>query len=165
MGIKMLPNVFTGMNLLLGVVALAFIMHQYYLLSSGLIVTAAIMDRFDGILARRLEADSKFGKELDSLADLVSFGVAPALLAYTVSLQGWAVAGLALIGLYVLCGAYRLARFNVIESRDCFLGLPITAAGVLLAVVLALTASPVVVAIICLGLSAAMISSVPVPKI
>lgn len=165
MGIKMLPNVFTGINLLLGVMALALIFHQQYLLSSGLIVAAAIMDRFDGILARHLEVDSKFGKELDSLADLVSFGVAPALLAYTVSLQVWTVAGLVLIGMYVLCGAYRLARFNVVESQGYFLGLPITAAGAFLAVVLALTASPVLVAIVCLTLSAAMISSIPVPKI
>lgn len=165
MGVKLLPNICTSFNLLLGVMAMVAIIHQQYLLGSGLIVVAALMDRLDGILARRLQVVTQFGKELDSLADLVSFGVAPALLAYAVSLHIWTALGLACISLYVLGGAYRLARFNVAESQGFFLGLPITVAGAILAVALVLTTSPVVILVLCLVLAAAMVSAVRLPKI
>lgn len=165
MGVKILPNVCTSFNLLLGLMAMAAVIHQQFLLGSGLIVVAALMDRLDGILARRLQVVTQFGKELDSLADLVSFGVAPALLAYAVSLYIWTIPGLACISLYVLGGAYRLARFNVAESQGFFIGLPITVAGAMLAVALALTTNPVTIFVLCLLLAWAMVSSVRLPKI
>ncbi len=87
--IEILPNLCTAANLLLGVSAIAAIINNHYQLSVGLIVLAAIFDRFDGTLARRLNVDSVFGKEFDSLADLVSFGVAPAALLYTMVLGQW----------------------------------------------------------------------------
>lgn len=165
MGVKLLPNICTSFNLLLGLMAMVAVIHQQYPLASGLIVVAALMDRLDGILARRLQVVTQFGKELDSLADLVSFGVAPALLAYAVSLHIWTLVGLTCVSLYVLSGAYRLARFNVAESQGFFLGLPITVAGAILAFALAITDNPVVILLLCLLLAGAMVSTIRLPKI
>lgn len=165
MNYKILPNILTGINLLLGIVAIAFAIHENYYASTVLILMAAIMDRFDGMLARHLSVVSPLGKELDSLADLVSFGVAPAILVYVASLHNWMIIGLACFGVYVMCGAYRLARFNIMNITGYFMGLPITLAGSILAIVVAATTNPVVLAIACVALSAAMISSVRLPKI
>jgi len=163
--IEILPNLCTAANLLLGVSAIAAIINNHYQLSVGLIVLAAIFDRFDGTLARRLNVDSVFGKEFDSLADLVSFGVAPAALLYTMVLGQWGPAGLACFILFTLCGAFRLARFNVSNSKAFFQGLPITAAGTILAILIIIISSPAVKMGLCIILALAMISSIRVPKI
>src|SRR5699024_3819508 len=80
----------------------------------------------------KFSTESDFGKELDSLCDLVSFGVAPALLIYHTVLYQVPAGGLALTVLFILCGAVRLARYNVKEFDGVFYGVPITAAGVIL---------------------------------
>ncbi len=141
-GIYILPNTFTAMNLLLGVWSIL-------LASSGeaaslhtaawLILLANLMDVMDGKVARWTNATSRFGMEFDSLADLVAFGVAPAVLVYRfmpVSADGfWARF---VCAAYVLCGALRLARFNV-QAQSCsscgnfFTGCPIPAAASFLA--------------------------------
>jgi CDP-diacylglycerol--serine O-phosphatidyltransferase len=95
---------------------------------------ANIFDILDGRLARLTSVESRFGAELDSLADLVSFGVAPAFLVYTRYLEHDRIFGLVITGIFVLCGALRLARFNVTPpaKHDVFQGLPIPAgAGIL----------------------------------
>jgi CDP-diacylglycerol--serine O-phosphatidyltransferase len=97
------------------------------------------MDGMDGRLARRFKATSDFGKELDSLSDLVSFGVAPALLAYSVQLYHWRYVGLLLAVSFALCGAYRLARFNVLCIKTHFIGVPITFCGPILTLLLLLS--------------------------
>ena len=97
-----------------------------------MIFLACLFDRFDGSIARKFNVVSDFGKELDSLCDLISFGVAPALLLYQSILYHYSVLGIFVTILYILCGAIRLARYNITEFDGSFQGLPITVAGCLL---------------------------------
>lgn len=160
-----IPNVCTAANLLLGVMAVAAVVHQEFRVSASFIILAALLDRADGILARRYNATSEFGKEFDSLADLVSFGVAPAALLYTSVMKNWNAAGLVCFALFTLCGAFRLARFNVTGSMPFFKGVPITVAGSLLAVVVVLIPNPLITLSSGVLLALAMISTVRIPKI
>jgi CDP-diacylglycerol--serine O-phosphatidyltransferase len=100
-----------------------------------LILIGMMLDSMDGRIARMLHVDSELGKELDSLADVVTFGVAPAMMAYYSYFSDFGMAGMAISGLFPLFGAYRLARFNinaVKSSKKYFTGVPITAGGGLL---------------------------------
>lgn len=166
MRIEVVPNVLTGANLVLGMFAVTYAIEGNFVVGSILILVAALLDRFDGKLARKLGSSSEFGKELDSLADLVSFGVAPALMAYLWKLDQLGIAGLLVIVLFVLCGALRLARFNIMDVSGYFLGVPITIAGSLVAVmVLAAGKAPVMFsAALVFVLSCLMISSIKLPK-
>jgi CDP-diacylglycerol--serine O-phosphatidyltransferase len=174
-----LPSLFTAGNIFLGYLSIvrsiqgvmAFaadpsIAAQHFEVAAETIGLAVILDGLDGRIARMTNTTSEFGRELDSLADVISFGIAPAILAYTwgvqfVSsgfgpgtidqLQRW---GKALAFLFLVCGAIRLARFNVQKNpqprnpgpahRKYFVGLPIpAAAGMVAAVVYALDSYPV----------------------
>jgi CDP-diacylglycerol--serine O-phosphatidyltransferase len=97
------------------------------------IFAAALFDRFDGKIARRLKIESAFGKQLDSLCDIISFGAAPVLLMYQGLFHLYGFAGIAFSLIYIACGVIRLARFNLSANRNYFTGLPITAAGVITA--------------------------------
>lgn len=130
---KTIPCMFTLANLLLGIVALVLTMDSDFVIAAASILLAMILDAMDGRLARRLDATSTFGKELDSLADLVSFGVAPAILAYAFKIKVLGIPGLIICIIFALCGAVRLARFNVLNISEYFIGVPITAAGSLVA--------------------------------
>lgn len=167
MKIEVIPNVLTGANLVVGMFAVLYSIQGRFVTGAVLILVAAILDRFDGKLARKLGSNSEFGKELDSLADLVSFGVAPALTAYLWKLNDLGTAGVLLMVLFVLCGALRLARFNVMNVTGYFMGVPITIAGSLVAIIV-LTAgktSVFVSAALVFLLAVLMISSIRIPKI
>ena len=100
-----------------------------------LILIGMMLDSMDGRIARMLHVESELGKELDSLADIVAFGVAPAMMAYYAYFSDFGKIGMAVAGLFPLFGAYRLARFNinaVKSSLKYFTGVPITAGGGLL---------------------------------
>ncbi|PWA12662.1 CDP-diacylglycerol--serine O-phosphatidyltransferase [Pueribacillus theae] len=125
-----LANGITLLNLSFGIIAILIILKGYSHMSLLFIFLAALFDRFDGMVARKYNAESDFGKELDSLCDLVSFGVAPALLIYQTTLFEMPRIGMMLTILYILCGAIRLARYNVKEFDGVFYGIPITVAGV-----------------------------------
>jgi CDP-diacylglycerol--serine O-phosphatidyltransferase len=135
--LKHLPNIITLLNMLLGLLVLVIHMarpsESHRIASCGLILIAALLDGMDGRLARRLGAESPLGKQLDSFADLVSFGLAPIaiLLTYPASRNGGWPLYICLI-LYAAAGAFRLARFNVDTYKNYFVGLPITAAGVMM---------------------------------
>ena len=145
--IYFLPNLLTAGNLFCGFVALTKIVEAD--LSSGnftdiklamaFILAACVFDLFDGRVARMIGADSPFGREFDSLADLISFGAAPAFLVHRIVLKdvfvqypemGWFIASI-----YLVCGAFRLARFNCLASMPGggkeFLGFPIPSAAAL----------------------------------
>ncbi|CAM3932106.1 CDP-diacylglycerol--serine O-phosphatidyltransferase [Mesobacillus thioparans] len=124
-------NVLTLANLSLGGFAIIVGMKGNLNLSLLLIFIAALADRFDGMVARKLNIESELGKQLDSMSDIISFGVAPALLIYQGILFEFGAPGAFFIVLYIGCGAFRLARFNITENNGYFTGLPITAAGVL----------------------------------
>lgn len=136
------------------------------------ILASIFLDVLDGAVARLTKSVSSFGKELDSLSDLVSAGVAPAVLIYTAYLRDWESFGTMLGIVFVICGALRLARYNVYqaERRDYFIGLPIPAAGgtlaafVLFAQYWQMEVAPWVLTPLTLGLSGLMVSTVRYPK-
>ncbi|WP_433743278.1 CDP-diacylglycerol--serine O-phosphatidyltransferase [Falsibacillus pallidus] len=124
-------NLLTLTNMSLGGFAILAATQGQLNLSVVLIFLAALADRFDGMAARKLNIESELGKQLDSMSDVISFGVAPALLLYQGILHSFGFPGLFFTVFYMACGAFRLARFNVTESNGYFTGLPITAAGCL----------------------------------
>ncbi|MGI6679748.1 MAG: CDP-diacylglycerol--serine O-phosphatidyltransferase [Dehalobacterium sp.] len=167
MSFSIVPSLFTVANLVLGILAIINIMGDKFYYAAVFIILAMIMDVLDGRVARKLDVSSNFGKELDSLADVVSFGVAPAILVYAQSLEVYQWLGLIVIIWYAVAGALRLARFNVITTSGYYQGVPITAAGSFLAFLLFFPhlISPVVYLLITLALGFLMISTIRVPKI
>lgn len=133
-GLRFIPSLMTLGNLVLGFSALMLVYHGYLGTAAMLVVLGAVIDAFDGRVARALGCVSLFGKELDSLSDIVAFGAAPAFIMYAGVLQSDGLLGTVIAILFPLCGAVRLARFNVQStSSRYFVGLPITAAGSILA--------------------------------
>ncbi len=120
---KQLPTFLTMINAILGFIAIILIFKEQYDIASLLIVTAFIFDILDGMLARKLQATSDFGAELDSLADTVSFVIAPALMIYFVFFEIQRF-GLIAAVVAVICGISRLAKFNVSKDTKSFVGLP-----------------------------------------
>jgi CDP-diacylglycerol--serine O-phosphatidyltransferase len=142
MSFSWLPNVLTLGNLTCGFVSLIFASSnslEGYGVASWLILLAALLDGVDGQVARRLGVESVIGKELDSLADCVAFGVAPGYLAYrtylfaaSATVSGHQVDfGIFMAVVFPICAAYRLARFNVSSSPHSFVGLPSPIAGIM----------------------------------
>ncbi len=125
-------NVLTLLNLGLGGFAIIACINGQLHLSLLFIFIAALADRFDGMTARKFHIESDLGKQLDSMSDIISFGVAPALLLYQGILHLFGFPGIFFTIFYIACGAFRLARFNIAENDGYFTGLPITAAGCLL---------------------------------
>lgn len=132
---KSLPNLFTIGNLFLGVLSIILAFNDRADGAALLVIIAMLLDGLDGRVARALNVQSEFGKELDSLSDVISFGVAPAFIMYQAAFTdvnpalAWIITAI-----FPICGALRLARFNVIEGiPGYFIGLPIPAAGGVLA--------------------------------
>jgi CDP-diacylglycerol--serine O-phosphatidyltransferase len=135
-GIYVLPNLFTTANLFCGFYSAIASMKGMYEIAAITILIAVVLDSLDGRIARMTHTTSRFGGEYDSLCDLVTFGVAPSLLAYNWSLLAYGKWGWLGAFLFCTCGALRLARFNVqigvIDSR-VFNGLPIPGAAAAMA--------------------------------
>ncbi|WP_316569979.1 CDP-diacylglycerol--serine O-phosphatidyltransferase [Neobacillus sp. YIM B06451] len=129
--VRSLPNWFTIANLLCGVFSIILNMNGLILLSALLIFASALMDLLDGRIARRLNVNSEVGVELDSLADIVSFGVAPALLVYTLAPDSMLTSFA--FTFYAAMGALRLARFSASPTVGYFMGIPIPLAGMVIA--------------------------------
>jgi CDP-diacylglycerol---serine O-phosphatidyltransferase len=140
-GLFILPTLFTVGNLFCGYLSVWASIRGTFELAAVLIVAAAVLDGLDGRVARMTHSTSEFGEEYDSLADLVSFGVAPAVLAYSWGLSDFRRIGWMASFLFVVCGSMRLARFNIqthVADKRYFVGLPIPmAAGTICAIVLA----------------------------
>jgi CDP-diacylglycerol--serine O-phosphatidyltransferase len=135
-GVYILPNLFTSAGLFCGFFSVVATIKDDYLVAAIAILVAQVFDALDGRIARLTKTSSQFGVEYDSLADVVAFGVAPGVLAYRWALEPWGVWGWLAASLYVICGALRLARFNVqIDTADKknFVGLPIPAAAAVVA--------------------------------
>jgi CDP-diacylglycerol---serine O-phosphatidyltransferase len=140
-GLFVLPTLFTVGNLFCGYLSLWYSIQGNFEIAAALIIAAGVLDGLDGRIARLTHSTSEFGEEYDSLADLVSFGVAPAVLAYSWGLEDFHRLGWFVSFLFVVCGSMRLARFNIqthVVDKRYFVGLPIpAAAGTVAAVVLA----------------------------
>jgi CDP-diacylglycerol--serine O-phosphatidyltransferase len=140
-GIYILPNLFTTGNLFCGFWAIISVFQENFYYAAIAILLASAFDILDGKVARLSGATSKFGVQYDSLADLVSFGIAPALLAFSWALRPYGKFGWLAAFLFVVCGALRLARFNVQSSSGeakYFKGLPIPAAASMIALTILL---------------------------
>ncbi|EKX59422.1 CDP-diacylglycerol--serine O-phosphatidyltransferase [Cereibacter sphaeroides] len=114
--LMLLPNLVTITGLCAGLTAIRFIMVGRFDLAAMLIVFAAAIDGLDGLIARRLNAQSSFGAELDSLSDFLNFGVTPGLLVFQYALAGTYSTSWIFVLVYTICGCLRLARFNI--NRD-----------------------------------------------
>jgi CDP-diacylglycerol---serine O-phosphatidyltransferase len=166
-----LPNLFTIGNLFLGIIAIILVFNERPELAAIFVIVAMLMDGLDGRVARALNAESEFGKELDSLSDVISFGVAPALIMYVVAFKEvtslneattWIVTAV-----FPICGALRLARFNVVAGTPgYFIGLPIPAAGGVLATLALFSKelNPYILLVSTLMLSFLMVSRVKYPN-
>ncbi|MGA3280079.1 MAG: CDP-diacylglycerol--serine O-phosphatidyltransferase [Smithella sp.] len=135
-GIYVLPNLFTSASLFCGFYSMIASIKENFVPAAIAILVSGIFDGLDGRVARWTNTTSKFGAEYDSLADVIAFGMAPSLLAYNWSLSIYGKLGWIVSFLFVLCGALRLARYNIqigiIESK-VFNGLPIPAAAAVVA--------------------------------
>lgn len=133
---SVIPNLFTSLNMFCGFLSIISASEGNYIYSAWLIFTAAIFDALDGLVARLTNSSSELGVELDSLSDIVSFGVAPSFLLYKSffsSLDTW---GIILSAVPLIAGGFRLARFNIQLvgfSKSFFLGLPIPSSALTIA--------------------------------
>ncbi len=131
-----MPNLFTSANLFCGFYAIIAAIQGSFVKAAIAIMLATIFDALDGKIARITRTVSKFGLEYDSLSDAISFGVAPAILAYLWALEPFGRLGWLAALLFVACGVLRLARFNTLADRvgsEYFMGLPIPAAAFMIA--------------------------------
>ncbi len=136
----LIPNIFTLLGLCAGLTAIRMAIEHRWDLTVAALVFAAFLDGIDGRIARLLKASSRFGAELDSLADFVNFGVAPAIIIYTWALDDLRSMGWIAVLVYAVCAALRLARFNVaLERSDLpawkssyFVGVPAPAGALVL---------------------------------
>ena len=134
-----LPNLLTLIGVCLGISSIKFALDQNYSLAVIFIVLAALLDALDGRIARLIKGTSEFGKELDSLTDFVSFGVAPSFIMYFWDLNNYGTVGWALTLIFSVCCVLRLARFNLtkigedeIWKVNFFEGIPSPAGGILI---------------------------------
>ncbi|MBC7906315.1 MAG: CDP-diacylglycerol--serine O-phosphatidyltransferase [Rhodospirillaceae bacterium] len=174
---RLIPNILTLLALCAGLTSIRFGLHGQWEYGVCAILLAGVLDGLDGRVARLLQGTSKFGAELDSLSDFVSFGVAPAMLLYFWTMQGAGGFGWAVVLLYTVCCGLRLARFNsMLGNADLppyaynfFTGVPAPAAAGI--VLLPMVASfefgvgffdrPVVTAVFLLGVAFLMVSTIP----
>jgi len=176
---KLLPSIVTITALCLGLISIRYSLGGKFTIATALIVIAAILDGLDGRIARYLNSVSEFGAHLDSLSDLINFGLSPAILLYLWSMHeipykgiGWAV-----ILFFVCCSAIRLARFNTLLNGDkdekiqnYIIGLPTPAAAALslLPIILSFEIvegvyiSPYLIAVYVVVIGILMISTIPI---
>ncbi len=130
----LIPNMLTSSNLVFGMCSIISTFNGNFFVAAVCIILAMIADGLDGRVARFFGVSSDFGREMDSLCDLVSFGVAPAMLIYVFYLHVFGYFGWVAAIMFALCGALRLARFNVNTDvvHGYFMGLPIPAGGCLI---------------------------------
>jgi len=131
--IYILPNLFTASSIFVGVISIVEASQSHFVLAAWLVLLALVFDGLDGRVARMTNTTSQFGVEFDSLADIISFGIAPAMLLYFFIGHEFGRFGILVSALYVIFGAIRLARFNISTAKtdpNVFIGLPIPTAAV-----------------------------------
>ena len=174
---RLIPNILTLLALCAGLTSIRFGLNQQWPQAVSAILLAGVLDGLDGRVARLLQGTSKFGAELDSLSDFVSFGVAPAVLLYLWTMQGAGGLGWAIVLLYIVCCGLRLARFNTMMGQadlppyayNFFTGVPAPAAAGLVMVPMVASfefggdvfARPVVAGLFLMTVSFLMVSTIP----
>ncbi|MEC7641770.1 MAG: CDP-diacylglycerol--serine O-phosphatidyltransferase [Nitrospinota bacterium] len=141
-GIYILPSLFTTGNIFCGFYAFIAVLNNQFYMAAWAIVLAIVFDGLDGRVARFTKTTSKFGVQYDSLADIISFGMAPAFMVYVWKLKPFGRLGWMAAFLFLICGALRLARFNTMKpdaDSNYFQGLPIPAAAAIIATIVILS--------------------------
>jgi len=136
-----IPNIFTAASIFSSIISIISSINSDFVQAAWLIMLALIFDGLDGRIARLTNTCSRFGVEFDSLADMVSFGVAPALLMYLFIGHEFGRLGISVAALFVIFGAIRLARFNVMTTKiepSVFIGVPIPTAAVFISLLVLL---------------------------
>lgn len=124
-----LPDILTLANAFCGFLAIVFILYRSFTIAMILLPLAFIFDLFDGYVARRIKREGEFGMHLDSMSDLVSFGIAPVIFGVMIlPLSSLTIFSLAF---FLLAGILRLARFDIMKDKNLFIGIPISISGVL----------------------------------
>lgn len=171
---SVIPSLFTTMNLFCGFFAIIQASRGEFKMAAWLIVLGGIFDALDGAMARLTKSSSEFGVELDSLADVVTFGTAPSFLVWAAFFHQWEAAGVVIASLPAICGSLRLARFNVQLvgfDKDYFSGCPIPTAAIVIISYLVffhlpadsfvpMSARPAALTAIVIGVSALMVSTI-----
>ena len=164
-GFVTLANALTSLSLVAGVLALVSVANSHLMKATALIVFAVVCDSLDGAVARRRGGDGAFGANLDCLADLLSFGIVPAMALYWGPMSVHPVLGVVVCIGFVLTGAWRLARFPLVKRPDVFVGLPLPAAGVPLMIMLLFSPGLAVTAVVTVAVSILMVSTIPFPTV
>lgn len=124
-----LPDLFTFFNVFMGLIAILLVINEEYFYAMIALLFAVAFDYLDGKIARLFRREGEFGKQLDSLADTISFGVAPALFGFSLIQTNFAIV---VFALFLFAGVLRLARYNIMEFDGEFAGMPITVNGVII---------------------------------
>ena len=172
-GIHILPSLFTTGNVFCGFYAFVAVLNEDFYYAAWAIVVGMIFDGLDGRIARLTKTPSAFGMQYDSLADIITFGMAPAFLAYSWVLKPFGRLGWMAAFLFLLCTALRLARFNVTKPDthgSHFIGLPSPAAAVVVASIViafedlfATRINPFIMVMVIYGLAFLMVSNIKYP--
>ncbi|MFQ5671504.1 MAG: CDP-diacylglycerol--serine O-phosphatidyltransferase [Nitrospinales bacterium] len=173
-GIYILPSLFTTGNIFCGFYTFVAVLNEEFYLAAWAIVLAIVFDGLDGRVARLTKTTSKFGVQFDSLADIISFGMAPAFMVFSWKLKPFGRIGWMAAFLFLICGALRLARFNTMKSDEdedgYFNGLPIPGAAAVIASIVILSEDriftqfpPVFLVVIVYVLAFLMVSNIKYP--
>jgi len=172
-GIHILPSLFTTGNVFCGFYAFVSVLNEKFYYAAWAIAIGMIFDGLDGRIARLTKTTSAFGEQYDSLADIITFGMAPAFLAYSWVLKPFGRLGWMAAFLFLLCAALRLARFNVTKHEvrsQHFIGLPSPAAAVVVASIViafedlfATRMNPLIMVMVVYALAFLMVSNIKYP--
>ena len=172
-GIHILPSLFTTGNVFCGFYAFVAVLNEQFYFAAWAIVAGMIFDGLDGRIARLTKTTSAFGEQYDSLADIITFGMAPALLAYSWVLKPFGRLGWMAAFLFLLCATLRLARFNVTKPEirsEHFIGLPSPASAVVIASIViafedlfATRMNPFIMVMVVYALAFLMVSNIKYP--
>ena len=172
-GIHILPSLFTTGNVFCGFYAFVAVLNEQFYFAAWAIVAGMIFDGLDGRIARLTKTTSAFGEQYDSLADIITFGMAPAFLAYSWVLKPFGRLGWMAAFLFLLCAALRLARFNVTKPEirsEHFVGLPSPASAAVIASIViafedlfATRMNPFIMVMVVYALAFLMVSNIKYP--
>lgn len=157
-------DTFTFINMLCGLLSCSFLLKGEFPLAARLIILAIVADGFDGYFARKTKKESDFGMNLDSLSDVVSFGVAPSLLFWSLNPHWWVIA---IAFIYVACGVMRLARYNILHPvlpKGQYIGIPIPNAAFFLTLAMVSELPFIFLVAVAIFVSYLMISTLVIQK-
>lgn len=157
-----LPDLFTFLNMFMGLLAILLIIEEEYFFAMVALLFAVAFDYFDGKIARLIKREGEFGKQLDSLADTISFGVAPAIFGFSLIQTNLAII---IFALFLFSGVLRLARYNIMEFNGEFAGMPITVNGVVIPLIYICRVPAEVYPYVYLFLAILMVSPLKVKKL